>query len=81
MISSSTTAPIVALTIALTMPTPRLMPSFGNNQLPIKAPTIHNQIADKSKPNELASQPAITPTIRTTRRLSPDMFIAKLLEC
>jgi hypothetical protein len=39
-ISSSTTAPIVALTIALMMPAPRRMPSFGSNQLPIKAPII-----------------------------------------
>jgi len=38
--SRSSTAPMVALTIALINPLPRWIPSWGSNQLPIKAPRI-----------------------------------------
>jgi len=77
------TAPIVALTIALTMPTPRWMPNLGSSQPPMKAPTIpisRSPMRPKPAPRTScpANQPATTPTIIVTRRLSPDMFIAEL---
>jgi hypothetical protein len=43
----STTAPLVALTIAAALPVARRIPSWGNNQLPMKA---DNEIADEVKP-------------------------------
>ena len=60
--SNRTTAPIVALTIELTIPTPRWIPSLGSNQPPMKAPTIaDNQITNKTESgssDKLTSQPA-----------------------
>src|SRR3954453_23241916 len=58
------------------------MPSWGNSQLPISAPTIpinRSPIRPKPAPRTLwpASQPATMPTTRMTRRLSTDMFIAR----
>ena len=60
--SSSSTAPMVALTMALISPVPRWMPSWGSNQLPIKAPKIpmmRSPISPKPVPcDDLAGKPA-----------------------
>jgi len=73
--SSKTTAPTVALTMALTQKLP--MPGMWrtpNSQLPMKAPmmpTMRSPMTPKPLPTRmLASQPAISPTMRTTIKLS-----------
>jgi hypothetical protein len=60
--SRSSTAPMVALTMALINPVPRWIPSWGSNQLPKKAPRIPMiKVADESEagsPHDLAGEPA-----------------------
>ena len=80
---SKITAPTVAFAIALTMPSPRWIPTWGKIQLPMKAPTTPTMRSPtRPKPAPLtiwpASHPAITPTSNTTRRLSFDICIATL---
>ena len=48
--SNKTTAPIVAFTIELTMPTPRWMPNLGSNQPPNEGTyNSDNQITNETK--------------------------------
>ena len=60
--SRSSTAPMVALTMALISPVPRWIPSWGSNQLPKKAPKIPmSNVADEFEAgplHDLASEPA-----------------------
>src|SRR5262249_53806890 len=75
--NSNTTAPRNALTIRATIPTPSWMFSRGNSQSPTSAPnkpTTKSPISPKPEPSitRPASQPAMSPTKRMTRRLSFD---------
>src|SRR5215813_1811685 len=79
--NSSTIAPRNALTIWATIPTPRWMFSRGNSQSPTSAPnkpTIKSPTSPKPEPSitRPASQPAMSPTKRMTRRLSFDRCMA-----
>ena len=60
--SSSSTAPMVALTMALINPVPRWIPSWGSNQLPKKAPRIpmiRSPMKSEAGPlHDLAGEPA-----------------------
>ena len=60
--SRSSTAPMVALRMALINPVPRWIPSWGSNQLPIKAPRIPMMMSPmKSEAgplHDLAGEPA-----------------------
>jgi len=55
--SRSSTAPIVALTMAPINPVPRWIPSWGSSQLPIKAPTIRSIRHSKQGIGSRVSEP------------------------
>jgi len=78
--NSNTIAPMSALTIRATIPTPRWMFSRGSSQSPTTAPsrpTTKSPISPKPEPciTRPASQPAMSPTRMMTRRLSFDRCI------